>query len=327
MIVFTSGCALAIGNNNIDDEIRQSDVVVIGRTATSVKAGRVDVDGVAADVEKNTLRVSFALKGTAAPGDEVEFTFLVPDHPMGYHGVPSNSDRILFLQKAGSFLQVTDPYQPSLPACSDFASYRGELREQIIQGLAAAVACQQLPDENRLEALDSLRGQPGIFITSALSHTLAGTTVGSTLRLSLISELLRRNDIAVLPEAVSVLRSGGNAMPRSVFLNMSFAVGQLHDERAVPELSTLLKISDVAVRRSAVTALRNAGSPSALAPLAHELWDSDSETRYGAVIGLADITGQSGWRPLESEFRQREDTYLEHWRNWSRESNLLDNPR
>lgn len=94
---------------------------------------------------------------------------------------------------------------------------------------------------------------------------------------------------------------------------MSSALASVKDEKAIPTLSDILKSPDVRARRAAASALRNTQSERALHALAAALHDSDFQVRYWAAIGLAEITGESKWRPLETDFRSNEAKYVEHW--------------
>jgi hypothetical protein len=39
-----------------------------------------------------------------------------------------------------------------------------------------------------------------------------------------------------------------------------------------------------------------------------------ADGRYYTVVGLAQITGESDWRPTMEQFRTNENKYLDHWR-------------
>jgi HEAT repeat protein len=143
-----------------------------------------------------------------------------------------------------------------------------------------------------------------------------------TIRLNAVAELLRRNDLSVLPIAKQVLMNPSSAqisVPwrlEEVEQNLSSAVAQVRDERAIPTLSEILKSSDVRARRGAALALRSTGSPNAEDALLSCLGDSDFQVRYWGVVGLAEITGQNEWRPLREDFKSNEQKYLRHWVEW-----------
>jgi hypothetical protein len=55
----------------------------------------------------------------------------------------------------------------------------------------------------------------------------------------------------------------------------------------------------------------------ALAPLSQLLEDSDLLTRYYAVAGLGEITGQNDWTPAFDEFQKNQKRYLSYWQTWA----------
>jgi HEAT repeat protein len=59
------------------------------------------------------------------------------------------------------------------------------------------------------------------------------------------------------------------------------------------------------------------GSNSAIDPLLSALDDLDPMVRYYSVVGLAEITGQTDWRPNIDDFTSDPNRYLKHWHEWS----------
>src|SRR5262249_51676525 len=108
------------------------------------------------------------------------------------------------------------------------------------------------------------------------------------------------------------------SVPRYAIGNLIYSLPNISDPRAVPILSSLLRSGDVLVRRAAAEALRNTASQGAVRPLVAALADPDRQVQYSAVIGLADITRQPEWRPLDEEFRASPQRYIQHWRDWGR---------
>ena len=85
----------------------------------------------------------------------------------------------------------------------------------------------------------------------------------------------------------------------------------------MPSLTRLLGAQETETRRAAAAALAHSGSRAALEPLSLALNDADAQVRYNAVVGLADLTGQSDWRPNMDVFQSEEDKYLAHWKDWA----------
>jgi len=316
--VILSNSFAQIGHNeSLNDLVAKSNVIVVGETQSVEKVGRSSVSGTGASVEKVRIRVSELVKGDASK-PEIELTFLLPDHPIGYLGVPGNSFRIVFLRTTGSELEVSTYERPSLPACIGYRSTGLDTHARVLQHVLAAVSCSHLSDQQRLEAVEFLKGLPGPATTTALKGALAREPLDSTVSLAMIAELLRRNDAAVLPRAKAIVQKQEADVSRLVYRNnVALAIGELHSPTAIPGLADLITARDVVVRRSAARALRQSYSSLAVAPLAEGLRDNDFEVRYLAVVGLAEISGQKGWRPLENEFKANEQKYLRHWSEWA----------
>jgi HEAT repeat protein len=157
---------------------------------------------------------------------------------------------------------------------------------------------------------------PGNLSTQALQF--ASHLADPTLRLSAVAVLLVRNDISGLQLAAEALLGSAEGLPSEVRQNLTSGIGQLEDSRAVPTLAALLRQGDDRVRVAAASALVNTASPGAIDPLAEALDDSEYQVRYWAVVGLAEMTGQKDWRPNTDDFRDREASYLSHWKEWRR---------
>jgi len=303
-------------NRNVNKLAAESDLIVVGQTLSRQNVGRSQVLGLGADVEMIGIKVSEVLKGTTDKS-EIDFTFLLPDHPVGYHGVPPNAHRIVFLRAVGTTFEVANPYKPSLPACPTFTTNEGPTDDRIMQHILASVSCDQLPEKERLETIEVLRRISGQATTNALRSALVKEPAGSLMSLSLISELLRRNDVTVLVRAKEALQKQRTTVSEIAYRqNVALSIRELHSVEAIPELSDLMANPDVVVRRSAAEALRNTESPLAVDSLAKGLRDHDFKVRYLAAIGLAELTAQRSWRPLEPQFRQNESRYIDHWKKW-----------
>jgi HEAT repeat protein len=135
-------------------------------------------------------------------------------------------------------------------------------------------------------------------------------------RMSAVVALLVQNDISVLPLAEQELSDPDSQLPDNSRLNLSSAIDEgVKGDAAVPALTRLLKNPDVRVRRAAAMALRNTKTKLAIDGLTLALEDGDAKVRYYAVIGLAEITGETEWRPSEKMFRANEGRYLRYWKS------------
>ena len=138
--------------------------------------------------------------------------------------------------------------------------------------------------------------------------------------LTAVSGLLRRNDLAGLPMAVSALLQAAGTYPPEVTVNLAGALSySVRDPRAIPALGRLLKEGTTPVRRAAASGLMFIASPAGTDALVQALDDSDSQVRRYAVTGLADITHQSAWRPRTAGYQEAEGRYLAFWREWARQ--------
>lgn len=99
-------------------------------------------------------------------------------------------------------------------------------------------------------------------------------------------------------------------------LSYAILIG-VKDERVVPSQAKLLGTSNIEVRRPAASALMHTSSTSSIDPLLNALNDPDFEVRYYSVVGLAEITGQTAWRPNIDDFKSDQGKYLNDWRDWS----------
>jgi HEAT repeat protein len=129
------------------------------------------------------------------------------------------------------------------------------------------------------------------------------------------------HDISVLPMASEELMSSHPTTPDETRTVLSSAVGYgAGDPKAIPILGRMLGAADVHARMGAATALGHIGSAEAKNALVSALYDSDSEVRYDAVIGLANIAGpkEGVWCPSREQYLADESRYLTHWREWAK---------
>jgi HEAT repeat protein len=99
--------------------------------------------------------------------------------------------------------------------------------------------------------------------------------------------------------------------------NLSAALMDIKDTRAIPTLERLLSSSNSRTRLGVIIALRQMHSSEGIVSLVAALEDIDRDVRYEAVMGLAELTGQNSWRPAISVFQDDEQRYLDHWKAWA----------
>ena len=238
---------------------------------------------------------------------------------MGYRPVPENSYRLVFLKKSGASLTLTSPYYGSFPAAPGARCDTAPIEHDVLCELADAIRSSSVTVAEKQQLLFDLQQGSSPILLSALASALK--TDDKTLQLSAAAALLQRDDLSGMETAANILIHGDPSVPAYLVRNLSSAIGRgVRDQRAVPSLTAILRESkDVFARRAAACALRNTSSPTAILPLKDALNDSDSQVRYYAVIGLAEITGSPAWRPLPEDFSKRESYYVQHWRDYPRQ--------
>jgi len=304
----------------------RADLIVVGRILTKNDVGhsempmRDHLENVR--LMESRIRVDNTLKGDAE-SEELMFRFVLPtSESYGYHGVPSEGYRILFLKRNGSTWEVSDPFYPSLPAVPNTPVLPGDTYTRVVATLAASLDLRPPSKEEERELIRVL----GTIQTPASTDALvrASQQPDKLIQASAISELLRRDETRVMPVALELL-SNSQGIPDYLVQNLasSISIGVRRPD-VIPSLGRLLKSSDVRVRRAAASALRNTQSPSAAPRLASALGDDDFKVRFYAVAGLAEITRQNEWQPSQEEFRENEQKYVAHWSEWASARNSHD---
>jgi HEAT repeat protein len=191
------------------------------------------------------------------------------------------------------------------------------VEDNVLCELAEAIRSPSITADQKQQLLFDLQQVRSPLLLSALTSALKSDD--KTLQLNAAIALLQRNDLSGMPIAADLLIHGAPSIPAYLMHNLSSAIGRdVKDPRAVPSLTEILRESkDVYARRAAASALRNTGSPTAILALKDALNDNDSQVRYYAVIGLAEITGSPDWRPLLEDFNSRESYYVQHLKDYS----------
>jgi hypothetical protein len=313
---------------SVSELVEAADLILLGRVQSVRQVGdsTIFLNGqqIPATMMQGEIVVERALKGD--PGlDRVVFHFSMPNAEnggIGYADVPNETQRLIFLSKSDRDYGFTNPYRPSLPTVPGITIQGQTSLERVISELAGVMHARESSRAEKLEAVFASQGVKSKTLDKALQDALM--TTDRVLQLSVAAAMLARNDIAALPVAADALIHPSPSLPTYLFQNLSSSIARgVRDEGAIPTLAELLrKAPDAEARRAAASALRDIGTQTATAPLGLALGDNDFEVRYFAVIGLAEITGQSDWRPLMEEFQVHEEKYLAHWRDWSRSNRL-----
>lgn len=328
--VFASalGAAAPTRSFNLRSQVEAAEVIAVGGVGLvrQVGTGQVEIGGRSfpATLFETEVRVDRALKGTEVP-QRLIVQFSIPISPgggIGYTGVAPSSYRMLFLRRAADHFEFANPFYPSLPATSQPAlSPFVDSLGAVVFELGQVIGAVRASEMDKLEVIYRLETESSPAVTEILRGQLAASN--PRIRAEATSALLQQNYVDALPVARELLMDPPSSIPKYMLTNLASAIGRgIKDERGIPTLRILLGALEVEARRAAALALRNTGSRRAIPALTLALEDSDGEVRYYGVIGLAEITGQSEWRPLMEEFKAHESRYLAHWRQWAR-----DNPR
>lgn len=302
--------------------VAESDVIVAGTVVPSSGAGKTSLavgdQEIPASILDLEIHVDDVIKGTAKR--DLSVALILPAVGIGYKDIPVGIRRTIFLKNSDAGFVVTSPYYPSLPAGSDIRESGVSPFDYVLTSITAVVKPNSgaSPSDQQI-AIMALRSVKSPAATAGLEVALSNPD--ATLRLSALAALLARGEVNVLSTAESVLDHPDSSIPDYLYGNIASGIGEgISNPDAVPNLSRLLANPRVDVRRVAATALRNTRSRTALPALVAALSDHDFKVRYYAVIGLADITGESDWRPLEGDFSANEPKYLQYWKEWGMSS-------
>lgn len=134
--------------------------------------------------------------------------------------------------------------------------------------------------------------------------------------------LANRNDLTGLPLLEVELMKSSEWKSGGVRSNIGTMLEGIENPHAIPVLVKLMKSPDKGTRRGAVHALRNMKSKEAIEALIGGLYDEEWQVRWISTLGLAEIVGhgkgEKSWGPSHDAFKNDEQLYLEHWREWAK---------
>ena len=308
----------------------KADLVVVGRVVEVHDLGRVTIHTADGDIagrsQKATLRIERVLKG-ADQGPVLRFSFVMPEVPSQYNYAPIAVSQFgtFFLRQSEDW-EILDPYYPYVVATPGAPLRAGSVLDQVVGELAAVINSESCPVEEQREAVYDLDPTPGAVATAALIR--AARRSDPVMHFDSMAELLGRNDLSYLPEAVGILLQPPAGTEPTLIMNLAYAIGAgISSPNAVQALAKLLSAPGRESRRAAAQALARIGAGTIVRPLSLALEDSDREVRYWGVVGLARFTGQNHWYPSIAEYREKEDLYLKHWRDWAHSDIAADEPK
>jgi HEAT repeat protein len=244
------------------------------------------------------------------------FHFILPDEFVGWGSIAPQIYGVFFLVGSPGELKVASPYYPFVVAVPGGEAQEGTTIERIINQLRAVLQSETSSVQLKSQAIFALSRTKSPAAVPVLSGATQLRDV--TLRLTAAAALLKRDDLSTIELATDALLQPDRALPPDLLHNLSYAISEgIRDERAIPSLTRLLHTPSVEIRRAAASALMHTGSNSAIDPLLSALDDLDPMVRYYSVVGLAEITGQTDWRPNIDDFTSDPNRYLKHWHEWS----------
>jgi hypothetical protein len=182
LLMLISSCAVRatpVPMLDVPSLTETSDLVIVGSVSSTQDSGPTNIDfqGKSVDARKMVcrVRVDGVLKGHY--GDEqLSFTYLLPDSPIGYATVTPSSYSIIFLRSTDNGFALVSPYYVSLPAVPGAVGTNGGALENIVLILQAVVQGTQSSAESKQTALFALSTIPSAKSTDALELGLQQST-------------------------------------------------------------------------------------------------------------------------------------------------------
>jgi hypothetical protein len=229
---------------------------------------------------------------------------------------------LLFLKREGERYRLTfkyydGEYRAKIPVSSKELQIEAEGSNP--SALVQQELLNSLRNENPNVILPSLIGLEGIKSKASIMH---------------IENLLDSNDLAVKGQALSTLINIGSINHIAEAINyideqpatkaqevyktkIIYALENIRDANAVPQLHTLLKHQNALVRREIVRSLRQIRNPSSVPYLIVGLDDSNVNVRYQCVMGIAETLEKGGdWAPSYKIFLEDESKPISLWKAW-----------
>jgi len=304
---------------DLDHLTEEANLVVTGEVSAVRDVGstqiKINSQDILCRVEIGTLKVDQVLKGESST-PQLIFQYYMPRQYVGWKTPTINSHAVFFFKTAtaGKYT-FTDNYYPSVPTVSGVPIAGTSPIDRVIGAISAVLTSDRTSANEKANALFTISRSQSAASTQALRSAL--NSPDGQIRITAASALLERNDTIGLSSLREFLLNTPN-IPQNLLVNLSYVIGErLRDSKAIPDLTALLRSNSPQIRKVAASGLVHTHSQDAIGPLIGVLSDSDTEVRYYAVIGLAEITGQLSWRPSREEFGVNESKYLKHWQEWA----------
>jgi hypothetical protein len=326
LMVLASGFALAVPIPGLDlDKLTdESDLVVVGEFAQIQEGTSVDISNGTSEISARStvgmLQVDQLLKGDSA-ANSLTVRYFLPEEYIGWRSVGLHARSVFFLiaKNDGTFA-FTSPYYPNVSTVGETKFEGSTPVDRVVAAVDSIITSPNSAANDKLTAIFFLSHSKSKASTQALRALLTNTD--TSLRLSAAAALLNRNETDALDEAVPALLHDFKTLPGNISQGLCAAIALgIKNPTAIPYLNELLSSPEIDVRRAAASALMHTSSEEAVAPLKKALGDPDFEVRYYGVVGLAEISRQSDWRPSMEDYRADEAKYLRHWSEWGKSNN------
>lgn len=305
---------------NVTELYRQSDIVVVGRVQSISVQENTFIDWYGARVAGRQMRAELLpdklIKGTRL-SKYIAFQFFQPDSFLAFQQISQGQYGMFFLKRSASnVISVTSlPYPYVIAQPGSIGRAKVGL-SRIAQELSLVLnsATTTIPEKmSSVLALETVEHQDANLILKDALQKFKGQ-----MQIKIASVLLKQGDISALEYAVNLLLASPSMVDQNSLVELASSIEvSVYHAGSIQQLKKLLSSKDARVRRAGAQAIRSTKAQSAIDLLSSLLFDTNPETRYIAVIGLAEITGQYKWGPAQDKFLENEMKYLEYWRKWA----------
>lgn len=306
-------------------------LIVVGEVTSAIaeETGDFEIEGQLRKARRlaGVLRVDRVIKGKA--DTEVSFRSYMPlDEFSGFATVQASHFGMFFFRSTADGLGFVSPHYPSILAAREDCPTSGREIERVVAEIGCILKSPVATRRDLVTAIEYLSTVPAANAIPILKAAVG--ELPSPLDVLAASVLLQHNDVSMLPLVEQSLQKSSKLIVQAEGSRWEFvlsdALTDIRDNAAVPALSRLMKSSDPQTRRDAAGALRNIGTEAIIPPLSMALYDDDWEVRWKAVMGLAGVArpdeDDESWYPSHSAFKQNEQHYLDHWREWVKKKGI-----
>lgn len=232
--------------------------------------------------------------------------------------------QVVFLKKTTTGFAFVSPYSPSLPANSTpcganwDAQFGEDAYEKVLRRVLDMLCVNSSPEEKQA-AVGTLNWEEDASAAPFLKATLNLPDVkdNPTVRTAIVGDLLKWNDLSVLPLAEDDLFQSSKHVDGNLKSNLLLAISSLDPSLSIPVLSRALTLPEPEARIGAARFLEYTHSETALGPLLSALDDPDREVQFAVMQSLGNLTNQHHWRPQTTENTALWSDCLKHWHEFA----------